>query len=243
MKKVQWKPQTLQPAEIQGLATPTPLTSKPVSQNFSTNTTASITASPQQQQQHHHDMQLQLTIVAAGADARIDDRINSETPTDNRSVANSFEKNYQPVHLNVSGLLPSVVPVSPYPSLFSTVAVDDEADPSERDDGEWKTVAELLREVGHQLTGLRSFIRHLRADNAVVYRDIMQTALRLNRQRASSGQCDNVDEDDDIRQDDDNDEDEEELRPLRSAPHLPQVTGNNEKHKWFRSGTHQNAGM
>jgi hypothetical protein len=247
MKKIHWKPQTLQPAKSLSLATPpTTVASTTISQNVWANTSALSMASQQQQQQlQHHDIQRQSTMVAAGADAHINDGTNAKTATDSRPAANSVEMNFQPAHLNVSDLSLSVVPESPpYSSLFSMVDVDDEVDPNERDDGDWKTVAELLREVGHQLTGLRSFIRHLRTDNAAVYRDIIQTALRMNRERAlssSAGRCDDVDDADDVREDDE-EEDEEELRPLRSTPHLPQVSENNENRKWFRSGTHQNIG-
>ena len=122
--------------------------------------------------------------------------------------------------------------------MFPLVAVDDVAGDA---DWDWETVNELLREVGHQLAGLRSFIRRVRTDNAAVYREIVQTARHINRANIATGaiQCQDDDENDEDDNDNEDDDFQEEPVPSLSPPVLRQLTdsGDDKSNKRSLSGT------
>jgi hypothetical protein len=242
LKKPQWKTQTPQPSEVQDLVTPTSATEASTSRLAWSSTTdeslvsPSSSPPPQQQQQQQHQ-QHQSTMISVDAYVK-NDGSNSKTAADNRSLANSVETNVHRANINDS-LMPSFMPPSSLFSLF------DSGNHEQHDDDEWKTVIELMREVGHQLTGLRSFIRHLRTDNAVVFRDIIQVARQINRERLPSmtDLCDDDDEEEELDTEKRDNDDDEEFVSLRSASNPSQVTRNNENdEKWFRRGAHQNGG-
>jgi len=172
------------------------------------------------------------------------DKIPETVTIDNRlSPVAAAVKNKLPSHWSIITSVSSSSPTeAASSSTFPLVGVDD--DVTVGSDTDWETVNELLREVGHQLAGLRSFIRRVRVDNSAVYRDIMQTVLRVNRVNTATGMVQCIDSDDDEEEEeeeDDNEDDDLQQEPVHSPSQqvLRQLAGgdNDKTDKRTSSGT------